>query len=73
MTRSGATRCAMRNRPWGVIRTVDRFDVLPRDQRQQRDRLGRPRPEFLFGRVTQQPVRIVDQRVDQLGSGRLVV
>ena len=59
--------------PVGAVRSVDRFDVLAGDQRQQRHRLGRLRAEFLLGQVPEQPVRVADQRVDQLGAGLLVV
>ena len=57
--------------PVGAVGALDRFHVLAGDQRQQRHRLGGPRAQFLLGQVPQQPVRIADQRVDQLLPGRL--
>ena len=59
--------------PVGAIRALDGFDVLAGDQRQQRHRLGGPRPEFLLGQMPEQPMGIADQGVDQLIAGGLVV
>ena len=50
----------------GAIGALGGFDVLPGDQRQQPDRLGRGRVEFLLGQVSQQPVRVRDQGIHQL-------
>jgi hypothetical protein len=59
--------------PVGAIRALNRFDVLPGDQRQQRHRFGRLRVQFLLGQVPEQSVRITDQGVDQLAAGGPVV
>ncbi len=73
MTQSRATRCAMRNAPVGAIRALDRFDVLARDQGQQRQRLGRLGPMLGLGQAAEQPVRVTDQRLDELLAGLLLI
>jgi hypothetical protein len=59
--------------PVGAVRALDRLHVLPGDQVERRDRLGGHRAQFLVGQMAEQPVRVTDQRVDQLGAGLLVV
>jgi hypothetical protein len=49
------------------------FDVLPGDQRQQSDRVGRFRVEFALGKVPEDAVRVADEGIDQVGAGVGVV
>ncbi len=59
--------------PVRVVAALGGFDVLAGDQGQQRHRLRLSRAQLLVGQVTEQPVRIGHQRVDQLRAGLLVV
>lgn len=64
---------ALRDAPVGAIRALDRFDVLARDQGQQRQRLGRLGPMLGLGQAAEQPVRVTDQRLDELLAGLLLI
>jgi hypothetical protein len=52
--------------PVSAVRAVVGFDVLPGDQRQQSDRVGRFRVEFALGKVPEDAVRVADEGIDQV-------
>ena len=72
ITRSGATWWAMRQ-PVGAIRTLDGFDVLAADQRQQRDRLRGSWPEFLIGQIPSRRCASLTSAVNQQVASGLVI